>query len=132
MNQTMQMSKQELANSAGNFAGSLMRDGYSPDEIIAALLEEGLSQNDAVAVVQQLLKLRADSIRQQAQSYRTRVAIYFIASIFLGMFLNSFVVFGLGYLLMLLGFGFGAREINTYIKAMQQADKIQTNWASHQ
>lgn len=126
----MQMSKQELANSAGNYAGSLMRDGYSPHEIIAALLEEGLNQDDAVAIVRQLLKLRADDIRQQAQPHLLKAGISLIVSIVLGMFVNGFYTTANGYFLMLIAFGFAAYELHKYYKAIQEADRIQSNWTS--
>jgi hypothetical protein len=118
------MSKQELVNSAGNFAGSMMRDGYSNAEIITALMDEGLRQAEAEEIIRQLLKIRADNLRQEAKRASIKTCLLIVAFIFSGTIVNVFSN-GMGYILILIALGLGFQGYQSFSKQMKEADLLQ-------
>ena len=121
-----QMSKQELSQLASQFAASLMGENKSNEEVIEALLDEGLSTPDAEFIVRHLLKIRAENIRREARNTMAKRAILVTFAFILGMFLNG-LSSPLGSLSILFGIGFGAWQFQRYNRLMQQANSIQNS-----
>ena len=126
-----QMSKQELSQLASQFAASLMREDKSNEEVIDALLDEGLSVPDAEFVVGHLLKIRAENIRREARNIIAKRVIIVIFAFILGMFLNG-LSSPLGTLSIVFGIGFGAWLFQRYKRLMQEASSIQNSLPSKQ
>jgi hypothetical protein len=127
----LHMSKQELLQTASQFAGALMRDKKSNAEIIEALLDEGLEQRDAEFIVQHLLKIRAENIRREAQLQFGKGILIFLGFFILTMFANT-LWSGTGYIAMLIGFGFGTVRIQRGLELKKQADAVQASLPANQ
>ena len=119
-----QMSKQELSQLASQFAASLMREEKTNEEVIEALLDEGLASYEAEFIVEHLLKIRAENLRREARSHIGKSAAVLTGSFFMGMLANG-MWSPFGYLIMLGGFAFGFRQMQHYTQLMTEAEAIQ-------
>jgi hypothetical protein len=119
-----QMSKQELSQLASQFAASLMREEKSNEDVIEALLDEGLAIHEAEFIVEHLLKIRADNKRREARTYLGKMAAILVVSFFLGMLFNG-IWPPFGYVLMLGGFILCYGQLRHYNRLMEEAQSIQ-------
>jgi hypothetical protein len=119
-----QMSKHELSQLASQFAASLMREEKSNEDVIEALLDEGLAIHEAEFIVEHLLKIRAENKRREARTYIGKMAAILIVSFFLGMLFNGMAA-PFGYVLMLGGFILCYGQLRHYQRLMEEAQSIQ-------
>jgi hypothetical protein len=126
-----QMSRQELLQTASQFAGALMRENAPNEDVIEALLDEGLELKDAEFIVQHLLKIRAENIRRDAQLQIGKGIMICLVFFILTMLVNT-LWNGVGYLVLLIGIGLGIKQVRHGLEEMKQANRIQSSFSSHQ
>jgi hypothetical protein len=126
-----QMSKQELSHRASQFAASLMREDNSNEDVIAALLEEGLAIHEAEFIVKNLLKIQAENLRREANNCLIRCGIGLFFFTFFILCFGSFFYGWWGdfpvYLTVIISVALFFREMFRYFRLRKEAEIIQNS-----